>query len=87
MRSLAAESIVLLKNEGKLLPLSCDSLKSIAIVGGNAKADIISGGGSASLTPSFVVNPFEGIVNGLSKQTQVHYTEGVQSKHPAIIFL
>ncbi|CAG8729926.1 2925_t:CDS:2, partial [Acaulospora colombiana] len=70
MRSLAAQSVVLLKNEGKVLPLSRDSLKSVAIIGGNAKADIISGGGSASLNPSFVVTPFDGITKALSEQTE-----------------
>jgi beta-glucosidase len=81
MRSLAAQSIVLLKNENKVLPLPCDSLKSIAIIGGNAKADIITGGGSASLTPSFVVNPFEGITKALTGETEVFYAEGVQSQY------
>lgn len=80
MQSLASQTITLLKNEGGLLPLSTNSLKRIAIIGGNAKANIISGGGAASVTPSFVVNPFEGITRSLSEDTKVLYSEGAQSK-------
>lgn len=35
-RTLAEESVVLLKNEGNLLPLSADRLKSVAVIGPNA---------------------------------------------------
>lgn len=37
MRKVAAESIVLLKNDNKILPLQPDKVKKVAIVGGNAK--------------------------------------------------
>ncbi|KAG8761181.1 hypothetical protein FRC14_006230 [Serendipita sp. 396] len=79
MRSLAAQTIVLLKNDGGVLPLDRSSLKKIAIIGGNAKANILSGGGSASLKPSFLVNPFEGITNALGKGVEVTYAEGAQT--------
>ena len=42
-------------------------MKKIAIVGGNAKATVLSGGGSAALKPSFFVTPFEGIVSALGE--------------------
>ena len=80
MQSLAAQAIVLLKNDNDILPLSVDSVKKIAIIGGNAKANIVSGGGSASLRPSFLTNPFEGITAALGPATKVLYAEGVQSK-------
>ncbi|KIJ63447.1 glycoside hydrolase family 3 protein [Hydnomerulius pinastri MD-312] len=59
MRKLAGESIVLLKNEGNLLPLKPENLKKIAIVGGNAQAVVLSGGGSAALKPSWVIEKGE----------------------------
>lgn len=43
---------VLLKNEGKLLPLSADALKSIAVIGGHADVGVMSGGGSSQVSPA-----------------------------------
>jgi beta-glucosidase len=45
----AEESLVLLKNEGDLLPLR--GAKSIAVIGGNADKGVIAGGGSSDVTP------------------------------------
>jgi beta-glucosidase len=46
----AEEGIVLLKNEGKVLPLA-PGLKRIAIIGGHANKGVLSGGGSAQVYP------------------------------------
>lgn len=78
MRDLAARTIVLLKNDRDTLPLSVNSLTKVAVIGGNAKAPVLSGGGSAALKPSFFVNPFEGIVRALSGR-QVMYAEGART--------
>ena len=45
----AEESLVLLKNDGGLLPLR--GVKSIAVIGGNADKGVLSGGGSSDVTP------------------------------------
>lgn len=45
----AEESLVLLKNDGDLLPLR--GVKSIAVIGGNADQGVLSGGGSSDVTP------------------------------------
>ena len=45
----AEESLVLLKNDGDLLPLR--SMKSIAVIGGNADKGVMAGGGSSDVTP------------------------------------
>ncbi|KAF9552266.1 glycoside hydrolase family 3 protein [Agrocybe pediades] len=79
LRRVAAETIVLLKNENNVLPLKPAELKKVAILGPNAKAIVLSGGGSAALKPSFYVNPHDGIVNALkeaSKDVEVTYSEG-----------
>jgi beta-glucosidase len=47
-RSIEEESIVLLKNDGGVLPLS-GRVKSIAIIGGHADEGVLSGGGSAQV--------------------------------------
>ena len=79
LRQLAAQSIVLLKNKDSVLPLTKDSLKKVAILGGNAKAFVLSGGGSAALKPSYFVSPYEGLVKALGEDVEVTYAEGAQS--------
>ncbi|KAI6129846.1 glycoside hydrolase family 3 protein [Pisolithus croceorrhizus] len=79
MRRLASETIVLLKNDHNVLPLQPAKLKKVAIVGGNAKAVVLSGGGSASLKPSYFVSPYDGIVNSLPSDVEVRYSEGAAS--------
>ena len=84
MRRVAAESIVLLKNTDALLPLNPRSLKKIAIVGGNAKAIVLSGGGSAALKASYFISPYDGIVDALKAENpdvEVTYSEGARGTH------
>ncbi|KAL0580048.1 hypothetical protein V5O48_001983 [Marasmius crinis-equi] len=80
LRRVAAESVVLLKNDEGLLPLKSTSFKKkVAIVGGNAKQVVLSGGGSAALKPSYFVSPYDGIVNALKELGEgvdVTYSEG-----------
>jgi len=80
MRKVAGESITLLKNQGAVLPLQAHKLKKIAIVGGNSKGLVYSGGGSAALKLSYFVSPYEGIVNALPKDVQVSYSEGARGQ-------
>ncbi|ODV98262.1 hypothetical protein PACTADRAFT_48056 [Pachysolen tannophilus NRRL Y-2460] len=63
LKKIAADSIVLLKNNENLLPLSKDD--SVAIIGPNAKTARYCGGGSASLLTYYVVDPFTGISSKL----------------------
>ncbi len=50
-RHIEESSIVLLKNENNILPLDHAKVHSIAILGTNADAGMISGGGSAQVDP------------------------------------
>ena len=59
LRRVAAESIVLLKNENSTLPL--DKTKTVAVIGPNSKVAAFCGGGSAALTPYYAITPFEGV--------------------------
>jgi beta-glucosidase len=45
----AENSLVLLKNDGNLLPLR--NVKSVAVIGGNADKGVLAGGGSSDVTP------------------------------------
>lgn len=85
MRKVASESIVLLRNEGDILPLNPQKLKKIAVIGPNAKAIIFSGGGSAVLKTSYFINPYDGIVSALEQAgngTEVAYSEGSRGLFP-----
>ena len=46
---IAEQSIVLLKNEGNILPLSASSHQTIALIGSHADVGVLSGGGSAQV--------------------------------------
>jgi beta-glucosidase len=48
---IAEESIVLLKNDGGLLPLDAERVGSIALIGSHADVGVLSGGGSAQVDP------------------------------------
>ncbi|MBC7251062.1 MAG: glycoside hydrolase family 3 C-terminal domain-containing protein [Anaerolineae bacterium] len=70
----ARESIVLLKNEGNLLPLPKD-LGSIAVIGPNAD-DLRVLLGNYSGTPTRAVAPLEGIRRKVSPATRLYYAQG-----------
>lgn len=78
LRRVAAESIVLLKNDSNILPLDAKKVRKVAIVGGNAKSIVLSGGGSAALKPSYFVTPYDGIINALG-DVEVTYAEGART--------
>ncbi|PBP21981.1 glycosyl hydrolase family 3 N terminal domain-containing protein [Diplocarpon rosae] len=59
LRKIGADSLVLMKNEGNLLPLKKE--KKTLVVGPNAKIAYYHGGGSASLAAYYAVTPFDGI--------------------------
>ena len=83
MRKFAAETIVLLKNEKQVLPLNPMNLNKIAIVGGNAKAVVLSGGGSAALKPSYFVTLYDGLVKALKEinpEIDITYSEGARGQ-------
>jgi beta-glucosidase len=70
----ARDSLVLLKNEDALLPLS-PQLSSIAVIGPNAH-DVRALLGNYHGTPSRSVTPLEGIRALVSPSTKVWYSEG-----------
>ena len=76
IREAAGEGIVLLKNEGNVLPLKREKLTSIAIIGPNAKTARIMAGGSAQINPHYAVTPYDGIVAAVSQQIKIGYELG-----------
>lgn len=73
---IARESIVLLKNTEKRLPLSSQGQKKIAIIGQNAEKIHSNGGGSAEIKALYEISPLMGIKKLLGGNTQVSYAKG-----------
>jgi beta-glucosidase len=63
LRSVAADSIVLLKNSANMLPLLPSKLqgKKIALISPNAKHGTPGGGGSATMNPQYQTQPLEAL--------------------------
>jgi beta-glucosidase len=69
----ARETIVLLKNEGHLLPLDAGKLRSIAVIGPNADRQLLGG---YSGVPKRTVTVLEGIQAAVGDRVEVLYHEG-----------
>jgi len=73
----AREGAVLLKNDGNLLPLQKDAVKTVLVVGPNAYPAVPEGGGSARAIPFEAVSFLQGISNYLGSAAHVFYNPGV----------
>lgn len=72
-RQVAGEGIVLLKNEGDLLPLKGG--EKLAVIGQSAKIPYFQGGGSSHINPTKVDNPFEELQE-LAGDAELVYAQG-----------
>ena len=75
-RRIAGEGIVLLKNEGGVLPIDLGRAKTIAVVGENAVKMMTVGGGSSSLKVRHEYTPLEGIRAAAAGKAEVIYERG-----------
>ncbi|WAH37720.1 glycoside hydrolase family 3 C-terminal domain-containing protein [Alicyclobacillus dauci] len=74
-KQIAENGTVLLKNEGNILPLR--KAKSIAVIGPDGSlSPMSSGGGSAYVTPPYVVTPLQGITKRAGSGVNVQYAPG-----------
>jgi beta-glucosidase len=73
----AREGMVLLKNDGNLLPLDKSKLKTIAVLGPNAFPAVPGGGGSSQTKPFNSVSFLEGVSNYLGSGVKVLYNVDV----------
>lgn len=73
----ARGGIVLLQNQQNILPLDANKIRSIAIIGPNADAARIGGGGSAQVVPFYSVSPLEGIKNALNEKVKIDFSPGI----------
>ena len=78
---IAAEAIVLLKNENNALPLKLDGVKSIAVIGNNATKKNALGGFGAGVKTKREVTPLEGLKNRLPASVKINYAEGYLERY------
>jgi len=73
-RSIAADCMVLLKNEDNILPL--DKNKNISVIGSLAKNPRYQGGGSSHINPTKIENAYQELEKQINSSAQLNYAEG-----------
>ncbi len=69
----ASKSIVLLKNNGSILPIDANKIKKIAIIGLNAELSTAAGGMGAGVKTPYEITPLQGIKNYVGNKIEVTY--------------
>jgi beta-glucosidase len=70
-REIAEEGIVILKNDGRILPLDMKKVKIIAVIGPTAMKKTSLGGGSSSNFPPYEVKPIVGIKKKCKEKVEI----------------
>ncbi|HUK90780.1 MAG TPA: glycoside hydrolase family 3 C-terminal domain-containing protein, partial [Blastocatellia bacterium] len=73
----ACEGLVMLKNEGGVLPLNKDQLRSVAVIGPDAYPAVPVAGGSARVEPFAAVSFLQGLSDRLGPVVPVYYHRGL----------
>ncbi|MBO1332896.1 beta-glucosidase [Streptomyces sp. VRA16 Mangrove soil] len=81
LRRAVAASTVLLANRD-LLPLSADTVRTVAVIGGHAARPRLQGGGSAGVFPLYTVTPLDGIRHALRGTAEVVHAPGPALAEP-----
>jgi beta-glucosidase len=85
LRQAAAESMVLLSNDG-VLPLALESLTRVAVIGPHAIAPSVMGGGSAQVTPYPLTTPLEALGVRCGTDVEIVFERGCEiSTAPSVI--
>ncbi|WP_166356174.1 glycoside hydrolase family 3 C-terminal domain-containing protein [Phytoactinopolyspora limicola] len=82
-REVAADGMVLVRNNDNELPWNASTLGSVAVIGNHALVPRSQGGGSARVAPAHVVSPLEGLRQALPG-TQISWTLGAAVAHGKI---
>ena len=75
-RQIAEEGIVLLQNNGNVLPIDLNKAKKIAVIGENAIKMMTVGGGSSSLKVKYEISPLDGLKSRVGSKAEVVYARG-----------
>jgi beta-glucosidase len=72
----AAKSVVLLKNEGSLLPLDLNTHRKIAVIGENAVRTMALGGVGAGVKAYREITPLAGLQSRIGDRAELVYAQG-----------
>lgn len=75
----ARESLTLLKNQGGMLPLNGEHVRTIAVIGPDAWPAVTGGGGSSNVTPFEASSLLGGLSDSLAGKVKVLYARGIPS--------
>jgi beta-glucosidase len=78
-RRTAGEALVLLRNEGDLLPLDPGSLGRLAVIGPNARPTSIQGGGSARVLPHYETHVLDALQAACGDAVEIVHAQGCTS--------
>jgi beta-glucosidase len=81
LRRAVAASLVLLHNDGGVLPLTAAGLSSVALIGPNAISPVIQGGGSVQVVPASVSTPARALATALAGKAAVTSLPGCHTWH------
>lgn len=71
----ARAAMVLLKNDGNVLPLDAATIRTLAVLGPNADKARSGGGGSSQVSPAVSVSPLEALTKKLGA-SRIRYAKG-----------
>jgi beta-glucosidase len=76
----AAEAAVLLQNNGSLLPLHFDKLRSIAVIGDNATRKHCNGGLSSEIKALYEITPLQALQQKFGATIKINYAPGYEKQ-------
>lgn len=84
-RQIATAGMVLLKNNGGVLPLRAGAVHSIALIGPGATKAVTGGGGSSSVKAAYTVSPHGGLQQRAGAQITVTLDDGKDAAKAAAL--
>ncbi|MCW0484537.1 glycoside hydrolase family 3 C-terminal domain-containing protein [Gaoshiqia sediminis] len=76
----AAEAAVLLQNNGNLLPIDFNKLKSVAVIGDNATRKHCGGGLSSEIKTLYEITPLEAIQKKFGQDVTINFAQGYEKQ-------
>jgi len=76
----AAEAIVLLQNQNKVLPVDFTKIKSIAVIGDNATRKHTNGGLSSEIKTLYEVTPLEALSRKFGSSLKINFAQGYEKQ-------